>query len=71
MVGYSYVTNVIPIGGSIMLVMDASDIFTALFKLTVDVSDRLLVPVWFIMITTWTYFRMWFFPIYLMREIWI
>jgi hypothetical protein len=53
-----------------MLVMDASDIFTALFKLTVDVSDRLLVPCFLMMVGTWTYFRIWFFPIYLIKEIW-
>ena len=70
MVGYSYITNIIPIGGSIMLVMDASDIFTALFKLTVDVSDRLLTPCFTIMVGTWIYFRIWFFPVYLIKEIW-
>ena len=70
LVGYSYITNVIPIGGSVMLIMDASDIFTALFKLTVDVSDRMLAPCYFLMVSTWIYFRMWFFPIYLIKEIW-
>lgn len=71
LVGYSYVTNVIPIGGSVMLIMDASDIFTALFKLTVDVSDAFLMPSYVLMLTSWVYFRMWFFPIYLMKEIWV
>jgi hypothetical protein len=71
MVGYSYTTNVIPIGGSIMLVMDASDIFTALFKLTVDVSETLQFPCLIMMIATWIYFRIWFFPMYLMKEIWL
>ena len=43
MVGYSYCTNIIPIGGPIMLVMDASDVLVAIFKLTVDVSrDKVL-----------------------------
>ena len=40
LVGYSYSTNVIPIGGSIMLVMDASDVLVAVFKLTVDVYEK-------------------------------
>lgn len=70
MVSYSYITNVIPIGGPIMLVMDASDIFVALFKLTIDVSDTLQAPAFFTMIATWTYFRIWFFPVYLIKEIW-
>lgn len=41
LVGYSYVTNVIPIGGVVMLIMDWSDIFVAMFKLTVDVTETL------------------------------
>jgi len=40
LVGYSYSTNVIPIGGSIMLVMDASDVLVAVFKLTIDVYEK-------------------------------
>jgi very-long-chain ceramide synthase len=40
LVGYSYGTNVIPIGGSVMLIMDASDALVAIFKLTVDVYEK-------------------------------
>ncbi len=70
MVGYSYGTNIIPIGGPIMLVMDASDVLVAVFKLTVDAYDKLQFPCFIAMTAGWIYFRLWFFPVYLMTEIW-
>ncbi len=70
MVGYAYGTNIIPIGGPIMLVMDASDVLVAVFKLTVDAYDKLQFPCFVTMIAGWVYFRLWFFPVYCMTEIW-
>ena len=70
MVGYAYGTNIIPIGGPIMLVMDASDVLVALFKLTVDAYDKIAFPVFASMLAGWIYFRIWFFPVYLISEIW-
>jgi ceramide synthetase len=71
LVSYSYFTNVIPIGAAVMLIMDCSDIFVSLFKLGVDVSDKLQMPGFLLMFSTWTYLRMWFYPIYLIKEIWV
>jgi hypothetical protein len=62
MVGYAYCTNIIPIGGPIMFVMDASDVLVALFKLTVDVYENIAFPVFLLMVSGWVYFRLWFFP---------
>jgi hypothetical protein len=71
MVGYAYGTNIIPIGGPIMLVMDASDVFVALFKLTVDAYTEIIAfPTFISMIVSWIYLRLWFFPVYLISEIW-
>jgi very-long-chain ceramide synthase len=70
LVGYSYGTNVIPIGGAIMLVMDASDVLVAVFKLTVDAYDHLQFPAFLMMVAGWVYFRLWFYPVYLISEIW-
>ena len=70
MVGYAYVTNVIPIGGPIMFVMDASDVLVAVFKLTVDAYDHMIMPAFLSMVAGWIYFRLWFFPVYLITEIW-
>jgi acyl-CoA-dependent ceramide synthase len=71
MVGYAYCTNIIPIGGPIMLVMDASDVFVALFKITVDNIFLIQYPAFIMMIVTWFYFRIWHFPIYLIHQIWV
>jgi TLC domain len=71
LVGYSYSTNVIPIGGSIMLIMDASDVLVAVFKLNVDVYEKFTLPTFLVMLAGWIYFRLWFFPIYLIKEIWL
>jgi acyl-CoA-dependent ceramide synthase len=40
LIGASYYSNYIPVGAVIMLVMDFSDIFVAIFKMTIDVNDR-------------------------------
>lgn len=70
LISYSYFTNVIPIGAVIMLVMDFSDIFVCIFKMTVDVSDALQFPAFLGMLFSWIYLRMWHFPMYLIKEIW-
>jgi len=71
LVSYSYCTNVIPIGGSVMMIMDASDALVAVFKLTVDVYEKFQLPTFLIMLAGWIYFRLWFFPIYQIKEIWV
>ena len=40
LVSSSYYLNLIPIGAAIMLTMDFSDIFVALFKINVDVNEK-------------------------------
>lgn len=75
MISYSYATNIFPIGIPIMLVMDLSDVFVSIFKQTIDVYDvsrkRVEAPSYFMMLFSWGYLRMWFFPVYLMKEIWV
>lgn len=64
LVGFSYVTNFIPIGAVIMLVMDTTDIFVAFFKLTVDFNDILERPGFLSMFFSWIYLRLYIFPFY-------
>ena len=71
LVGYSYLTNVIPIGSVVMLIMDASDVFVSIFKLLVDVSEKNQVYAYLAMFAFWVYLRMWFYPVYLIKEIWV
>ncbi|CDW74039.1 asc1-like protein [Stylonychia lemnae] len=67
LVGVSYCTNCLPVGTVIMLIMDGSDIFVALFKMCVDVNEIVQNVVFGIMASTWFYSRIYFFPIYVMK----
>ena len=71
LVSYSYFTNVMPIGMIVMLVTDSSDIFVSIFKLTVDVSKRFQIYGFIGMFVAWLYMRIWFYPVYLIYEIWV
>jgi len=60
---FSYTVNFLPVGSVIMLIMDFSDIFVAVFKMAVDVQDTIQNFFFFLMLATWIYFRMYFFPV--------
>ncbi|CDW81302.1 lag1 longevity assurance [Stylonychia lemnae] len=60
----SYSINYLPIGAIIMLLHDLSDIFLSIFKLCCDVLPmKIQMTSYFIMLTSWIYLRMWFFPV--------
>ncbi len=63
---FSYIVNFLPIGAIIMLLMDFSDIFVAVFKMAVDVNEVFQTINFFIMLFTWIYIRIWHFPIYVL-----
>jgi ceramide synthetase len=63
LISYSYFTKKLPLGAVTMLLMDASDIFVSLFKLTVDIFDKLTVLSYTFMLLAWLYFRMFLFPV--------
>ena len=63
---FSYTVNFLPIGAVIMLIMDFSDIFVAIFKMAVDVHDTIQVCFFLVMVITWTFFRIWYFPVYVL-----
>ena len=65
---FSYSVNFLTVGAVIMLIMDFSDIFVAVFKMAVDVQDTIQNLFFFLMLVTWTYFRMYFFPIYVLSD---
>ena len=64
LIGYSYYSNFIPIGAVIMLVMDFTDIFVALFKISIDVNEGIQVLFFYSMLGTWVYYRIWYFPVH-------
>lgn len=68
LIGYSYILKKLPLGCVTMMVMDVSDIFVCLFKMTVDIHERLVFVTYVFMLIGWVYFRLFFFPIYVIKE---
>jgi very-long-chain ceramide synthase len=66
LVGFSYTVNFLPVGAVIMLLMDFSDIFVAIFKMAVDIHETLQTYLFLVMASTWAYFRIWYFPMYVL-----
>lgn len=64
LVSYSYFTNFLPVGSVIMLIMDFTDIFVALFKMAADVNDFWQNILFSLMFTGWCSLRIFFFPVY-------
>ena len=69
LVGFSYSINILTIGAVIMFITDFTDCFVSLFKITADItSNKIQYTAGGVMLVTWIYMRVWFFPIYLMWE---
>lgn len=70
LVSYSYSTNFLPIGAIVMILMDFSDVFVAMFKMAVDVNETMQNILFMLMFFTWFYFRIYYFPIYAIYQLW-
>jgi TLC domain len=68
--GFSYYLNMLTLGTITMFVTDMTDIFVALFKLTVDIHNSLQYWTYGMMLVTWFYFRVFYFPIFILKEHW-
>eukprot|EP00347_Sterkiella_histriomuscorum_P000381 403376081 len=67
MVSYSYFTNFLPVGSIVMIIMDFTDIFVAMFKMAVDVNETMQNTLFILMLVTWSYFRIYFFPVHVIK----
>lgn len=68
LIGFSYSTNFLPIGSVIMFAHDFSDVFNCIMRITTDlVSPGASTLLYLNMTVIWVYFRLWFFPFYLMK----
>jgi hypothetical protein len=57
--------NYQPIGAAVMLLHDVTDLTTTIFKLVCDVTpDAIQILAYLLMTVTWAYFRLWYFPKY-------
>ncbi len=67
---FSYSLNMLPQGSIVMLVHDVTDLSVTIFKLTVDVTHIAIQSlVYFSMLGSWIYFRIWFFPCYIIYKL--
>ena len=65
---FSYNVNYLAFGSVIMLIHDANDIFLYIFKLVVEIkSFKWVVTFYTLLITTWIFFRLYFFPYWALR----
>lgn len=62
---FSYSLNMTSLGSIVMLVHDITDLTVTIFKLTIDITPiAIQTTSYVIMLVTWVYFRLWFFPFY-------
>lgn len=67
---FSYSLNYIPIGAAVMLLHDVTDLTVSVFKLTIDVTPMAIqLSGYGLMVTSWVYFRIWFFPGHIISRI--
>lgn len=67
---FSYSLNMLTQGSIVMLVHDVTDLSVTIFKLTIDVTPIAVQAVgYFSMLASWIYFRIWFFPCYIIYKL--
>ena len=67
MISYSYCAAFLPVIQASMMLLDCTNIFVALFKMTIDVFDRDLIQgtCFFSMLGTWFYLRVALYPLFI------
>lgn len=67
---FSYSLNLLPVGASIMLLHDLTDLSVSLFKLTCDnTPPHVHLFFYFVMLFSWLYIRIWYFPFHVITRI--
>lgn len=69
LIAFAYYTRFVALA-PIMLLMDFTDVFLAWFKMVVDVFDRIQVVAYVLLVLTWFFYRIWFFPQYMLAQVW-
>jgi len=65
---FAYGTNNIVIGSVVTFIHDITDIFVHLLKMTIDlVRDEIMLLCYFMMVSSWIFFRIYYFPIYCIK----
>lgn len=72
LVSFSYILNYVRVGSLVLLLHGATDVFIYLSKALVDTSFiRLTVMSYFMLIITYAWFRIYLFPVFIMRSAWV
>merc|ERR1719247_426555 len=72
LVSFSYVLNYTRVGSMVMLLHGATDIFIYFSKAVVDTANvRLIVASYFTLVSAYAWFRIYIFPMHVMRSAWI
>jgi TLC domain len=67
---FSYTLYYLPVGAAVMLLHDITDLSVSFFKLTIDVTPiTIQLTGYMIMVVSWIYFRIWFFPAHVIGRI--
>jgi hypothetical protein len=67
---FSYQLNYLPVGAAVMVLHDVTDMTASIFKLCIDVTPfPLQMLSYALMLVTWVYFRLWFFPFHVIGRI--
>lgn len=72
LVSYSYILNYVRVGSLVLLLHGATDIFIYASKVLVDTPNtRLLALSYFGLIAAYGWFRIYIYPVYIMRSAWV
>ena len=63
LVSYTYFSNFLPFGMVVMLIMDFSNIFISTFKMVVDITEVGQFIMYWLMVITWFWLRIYYFPV--------
>ena len=67
---FSYVVNYLPVGAAVMILHDVTDLTCSIFKMVVDITPMTFqVGGYILMVSTWVYFRLWYFPGFVIARI--
>lgn len=67
---FSYSVNYLPVGAAVMILHDVTDLGATIFKMVVDVTPFFLqIIAYALMVVSWLYFRIWFFPAHVINRI--
>mmetsp|Transcript_73460 Transcript_73460/g.215459 ORF Transcript_73460/g.215459 Transcript_73460/m.215459 type:complete len:327 (+) Transcript_73460:64-1044(+) len=72
LVSYSYVLNYVRVGSLVLLLHGATDVFIYASKAVVDTPyTRIIAASYFALILAYAWFRIFIFPMYVMRSAWV